>query len=252
MSYLAEKYAHLLSKDDVLDLFEQLEEVFKGNLSEACRKCGIQRKTRYDWISARSLKLSTKKKILKAMIETNPEKALDFLLTHSKGTSVELLSTYLSHIYSRAMSEIFDPRPFVNSVKKFEKVKRENVGLIWELEEELGEMTYNIREKAKALKVPLPMEHLETINPNHIIEAIPAVVDAIIRRGDKSFSEIATGLRIPEKLVRTMHQAIMMPFHVVAAIETTQSEPRYGIPRPSPTTKVEYPNVWDGGSLGLV
>ena len=150
------------------------------------------------------------------------------------------------------MSENIDPRPFVNSVKKIEKIKRENAGLIWELEEELGEMMYHIREKAKALKGSIPMESLETINPTHIIEVVPSVVDAIIRRGDRSFSELATDLRIPEKLVHTMYQAIMIPIQGVPAIETTQSEPEYGITVLSPTTKVEYPGVWDRSSPWVV
>jgi len=47
MSHLVERYANLLSKDDVLELFQTLQQVYKGNVSKACRKCGIQRKTSY-------------------------------------------------------------------------------------------------------------------------------------------------------------------------------------------------------------
>jgi hypothetical protein len=141
------------------------------------------------------------------------------------------------------MSETIDPRQFVKYAQRFEKVKKENAGLIWEIEEEIGEMTYNVIEKAKVLKVHAPISHLETINPNHLIEVVPSVVDAILRRGDKSFTELSSDLGVPERLVNTLYQAIMIPIQGVQPIETTQNEIKYDVAALSPTTEVNYSNV---------
>lgn len=251
MSYLAEKYATLLSKDDVLELFQDLEELCGGNVSKACQKCGIQRKTKYDWIRTRSLKSNTKRKVLKTMVEIAPERTLNFLLSRSKETTVELLSTYLSQVYAKAMAEPIDPRSFVNTVKTIEKIKNEHAGLIWELEEELGDMMYHIKERAFALKVSLPEESVDMIKPSHLLEMIPSVAHAITRREVRgSPSELAINLKAPEKLVRVMSEAIMIPFGQL--IEASQSVLPYKIGEVPPTANVEYPTGWGGNSDWVV
>lgn len=256
MAYLAERYAYLLSKDGVLELFQAMVEAYEGNLSEACRKCGIQRKTVYDWIRARGLKLSTKKKVLKALIEIKPERTLDFLLTRSKEITVELLSINLSNVYAKAMAEGINRRSFIDAIKKFEEVKNKHVGLIWELEEELGNMTYHIRERASTLNVPLPAESVDMIRPSHMLEMVPTVVDAISRRGFRSFSELATNLNVPEKLVQVMSEATRIPIRGVppdvTTYVTTYGELPSAIGELPPTASVDYPDIWKRGTLGYL
>lgn len=252
MAYLAERYAHLLSKEDVLELFQDLVKAYEENISEACRKCGIQRKTVYDWIRARSLRLSTKKKVLKALIETEPERTLDFLLTRSKEITVELLSINLSNVYAKAMAEGISRRSFIGAVKKFEDIKNRHIGLLWELEEELADMTYHIRERASTLNVALPAESVDTIRPSHMLEMVPAVVDAISRQGFRSFSELATNLNVPEKLVRVMSEVIKIPIRGVLSTETTQVGLPSDIDKLPPTANVEYPDIWRGQTPGVV
>lgn len=252
MAYLAEKHAHLLSKDDVLELFRDLEEAYKGNLSEACRKCKIQRKTKYDWIRTRSLKLSTKKKVLKALIEIKPERTLDFLLKRSKETTLELLSINLSNVYAKAMVEGVSRRSFIDAIKKFEEIKNEYVGLIWELEEELGDMRYHIRERASILNVPLPRESVELIKPSHMLEMIPAVVDAISRHGFQTFSKLSADLKVPEKLVQAMSEAIRISIRGIPTTETTQSELPSDFGKHPPTAYPQYRNVWKVEPVGVV
>ena len=252
MTYLAERYAYLLSKEDSLELFHKLEEAYKGNLSEACRKCGIQRKTYYDWTKAKNLRLSTNKKILKALIETKPEETLDFLLTLSKEIAVELLSMNLAQAYATAMTEAIDPRSFVDSIKKFDKIKRENIGLIWNIEEEIGDMTYHLREKARTLHVPLAAESIDVVKPSHILDMIPAVFDTIRRRGFVAPSQLAMELKAPEELVKTMFGATRILIYGVTPTEATQTEPCIKIGEFAPTTNVEYPKVWQGENHWLV
>ena len=245
MAYLAERYAHLLSKEDVLELFQDLVKAYQENLSEACRKCGIQRKTAYDWARARSLRLSTKKKVLEALIKTKPERTLDFLLARSKETTVDLLSLNLSYVYTKAMAESTDPRSFVDAVKKFEKIKSKHIGLTWELEEEMGDMTYHLREKALTLQVPLATEFVDVIKPSQMLEMIPSVVSAISRRRFASPSQLATDLKVPENLVQVISQAIGIPIFGAPRTETAQSGLPFDIGELPPTASVEYPRIWE-------
>jgi len=250
MSYLIEKYAVSLSKDDVIELFRVLEEAYGGNVSKVCRECGIQRKTRYDWARALNIKLSTKKRILKMAIETDPEETLSFLLSRSKEAAVELLSAYLSHLYAKALVENIDPRSFIKVVKAMQKIQNEHSGLIWELEEEVGDMMSHIRERARALRVSLPEETVDTIKPSHLLEMIPSVVHEITRRGIGRSSELARNLGIPERLVQVMSEAIIIPFG--QSPETGQGIPQFNLAKLPPTATIEYPPVWGRDSQGVV
>lgn len=246
MSYLMEKYAVSMSKDDVIDLFLILEKAYGGNISRVCQECGIQRKTRYDWPEAHNIKLSTKKRVLKLAIETDPERTLSFLLSRSKEATIELLSAYLSHLYAKAMVEDIDPRSFVKYVNTIQKIKNENAGLIWELEEELGDMMSHIRERSRALRVSLPEESVDTIRPSHMLEIIPSLVHEITRIGFGRSPELARNLGIPERLVQVMSEAIVIPFGQTP--EAGQSILQFDLAKIAPTTAMEYPIVWGGRS----
>ncbi|RLG98944.1 hypothetical protein DRO19_03610 [Candidatus Bathyarchaeota archaeon] len=240
MAYIAEKYAPLLSKDDVIELFQRLQRLCRGNLSEACRRCGIQRKTTYDWMRAKSIKLSTKKKILKAMIETNTEQTINFLLSRSKEITVELLSTYLSYLYSEAMKEIIDPQYFLRIVKKFEKTKSDYVGLIWELEEEVEEMTYNLRERARDLKVSLPEEPIDTIRSTHLLEILPSVIYCVTRDITGDPAKLASSLGVPKMLVQVVSGAIATTLETQHTVEAGKVNLPFVMGNRSPTTVTEY------------
>jgi len=256
MAYIAERYAPLLSKDDTIELFEKLQQLCGGNLSEACRRCGIQRKTRYDWASARSIKLTTKKKILKAMLEIDMELTLSFLLSRSKEITLELLSTYMSYLYSEAMKEIFDPRYFLRILEKFERVKNDYAGLIWQLGEEVEEMTYNLREKARALRVPLPEESIDAIRPTHLLEVLPSVIHAVTRNIMVEPAKLAANLEVPRKLVQVVSEAISTTIGRQQISEAGKVDIDTGIERRPPTADLpttataympppEMPSPWN-------
>jgi len=255
MSYLVSKYAGSLSKEDAEELFSKLVKAC-GSISEACRKCGIQRKTTYDWPSVKSLKSLTKEKVLKAMLEVDLEEALSFLLSRSKEDTVDLLSTNLSYLYEKAMSEDIGRERFLNAIEKFEEIRQKYAGLVFEeLEEEVGDMAHFIKERATELNVPLPTETINTIKSSQILEMLPIVVDAIYHRGYiRDPSELAKDLSVPKELVEVLFGSIRISAGGVKEFPHWLGEehspykdvlPIAGqIP---PTANVEYPEIWAQG-----
>jgi len=142
------------------------------------------------------------------------------------------------------MAEGISPQSFIDALKEFDEVKNKHVGLIWELEEELGDMTYHIRERASTLNLPTPVESVDMIRPSHMLEMVPAVVDTIRRRGYRSFSELSTDLKVPERLVQVMSDVITIPIQGVPLIETTQSKLKSDIDKLPPTANIKYPAIW--------
>jgi hypothetical protein len=155
-SIISEKYANLLSVEDVVWLFELLEKAV-GNKVEAARICGLERKTTYDWETTKEARLSTKKKVLAAL----PEETLDFMTERSVQASVDILRTYLFAIYEKAMSEKNATR-FLRLASKFEDTKQKYNGMITDyLETEVGNMSELLPEKAEEIGVvfrPLPLQ----------------------------------------------------------------------------------------------
>lgn len=239
MAYLADKYAHLLSKDDLLELFSILERKC-GSTSEACRKCGIQRKTRYDWEGTASVRLSTSRKVLRAFIGNMPDETMAFLLSRSKEIAVELLSLNLSSSYSHAMEKGITRRRFNNAVRRFEELRSEHAGLAWELGEEIGDMIYHLRERASILNVPLPTESMEVIRPQSVLEMIPAVIDALGRQGFQSPQRLAASLHTPLVLVQAVYDAARMLVPGATTEIPTSSQPAISRDMLAPTANTEY------------
>ena len=155
-SYLAEKYAHILTKEDVLQLFKTLEKAY-GSVSKATREIGIQRKTAYDWSETGDVKLKTKIKILENSIKTKPDYTLNFLLERSEERASEILYVVLTRLFERAINEKLGPRNFLAVAKKLERVRKRHVGLIFEhLEEEVEDMSRLIQQRSYDLNVSLP------------------------------------------------------------------------------------------------
>jgi len=256
VAYLAEKYAYLLQKEDVSQLFQELEKTH-GSISKACRECGIVRKTKYDWNRTISLKLDTKKKVLKALMKINSEKILEYLLVRSKENTVDLLSINLSYLYEKAMAENIEERSFIQSIKRFEKIKNEHAGLIREIEEEIGDMSRFIREKALQLGVTLPPEPIDTFRPSHLLEMIPTVIDTIYYRQDfRNFAELAKDLHVPKELVETLFKSILLSGRGITArvqagrpglepFPSPYDKILPGIGQVPPTASIQYPDIWE-------
>ena len=204
VNYLAEKYAPILTKEDVLQLFKTLEKAY-GSVSRAAREIGIQRKTIYDWPETGDVKIKTKIKILESSIKTRPDYTLIFLLEKSEERASEVLYVILTRLFERAMSERLNPKNFVAVARKLERMRKRHAGLIFEhLEEEAEDMSRLIQQRAHNLNVSLPTIAIETMKSTQVLEVLPTIVKSLRqRRAKDGYPEIARAHNVPLELVKT-------------------------------------------------
>ena len=243
-SHLAQKYAHLLTKEDTKQLFKTLEKNY-GSIQNAALKCGIQRKTVYDWQKTADVKLTTKTKILEAAITTRPDYTLRFLLERSEERASEILYVMLTRFFERATTQGLDQRTFVAIAKKFELLRKRHAGLIFgHLEEEIGDMSQLIRERCESLQVSLPPVAIETMKSAQILEILPTIVKSLPEKGTLvGHLEIAEKFNVPIELVKvssTISQITRAPYVERKKSETTESPYQRSVSSTEIPTEIKY------------
>ena len=78
--YIADNYAGVLSKGDVIQLFNYLIMALEGNRSEAARRVEVTYAATYGWKDAKYIKYNTKRKVLSANLDVDFLETIDFLL----------------------------------------------------------------------------------------------------------------------------------------------------------------------------
>lgn len=199
--YLSSKYSSLLDIEDIESLFEKLKQVH-GSIRKAANKCGVARSTAYGWQEAKYVKAITKTKILKTSLEENLIETLDFLTNKSKERTSDLLLTYLSSIYQRAIRE--DREMFQNLLLQFLNARREHFGLTQDtLQDEVSKMLSVLTEKATEFQIHLPQDSLDMIKSSYLLEIMPDLVsDISIER--VNLSEIANRYSVPLEVPMTL------------------------------------------------
>jgi hypothetical protein len=178
-SLLAEKFADILTGNDVLELFKRLEESL-GSLRKAASRCDLQRKTIYDWERTRNLKLPTKRKVLRTLLETNTEETLEYMVKRSSETTVELLSTYLTTLCECAAEPDIDQAQFQFLMERFERVREENASIIVDkLETEVANMLSILENRAVALKTSYESHPPRVAKLAHLAMIMPTVMSEI-------------------------------------------------------------------------
>jgi hypothetical protein len=208
-SIIAQKYANLLTMEDVVRLFKLLEDAV-GNKVEAAKLCGLERKTTYGWEATNEVRLRTKKKVLTALVENLTEETLDFITKRSVETSVDILRTHLSVIYEKAMDERTDASTFLHLASKFEATKQKYAGLITDhLVIEVGNMSALIPEKASELKVPFTSAPINLLKISELSKLIPSLIKTVSAVSPcTSDNEIAKIFNLPEEFVHTFSTAL--------------------------------------------
>ena len=233
-SYLAEKYAYLLTKEDAEQLFESLA-TLAGSVSEAARECNIQsRKTIYDWKETSDIRLSTKTKILNASLRNIPDKTLRFLLERSEESTSDILHVILSRTVEIAMRQNTRKECFTELANNFTLITKEHAGIVLErLEEEVGEMTQAIRGKAFDLKVSAPPVPIETMKPARLLELLPIIMTSMplrITQGEKL--DLAQKFNVPMELIEVSSTiASMVSSRSEAEPINAASQVRYTLPK---------------------
>jgi len=152
--YLAEKYAELLTKGDAMELFKLIENRF-GTIKDACEAVGIERKTFYDWKKAvKEIKVKTKKKLLKFLLEEHPIDTLEFLTDRSAQRTIELLKLTLSTIYEHAI--VSDREEFKRLSLKFANILRKyDEPLTHHIDVEISDMVMGFLRKSEELNISI-------------------------------------------------------------------------------------------------
>jgi hypothetical protein len=225
-SLIAEKYANLLTLEDVVWLFELLEKA-TGNKADAAKICGLERKTTYGWEITKEIRLSTKKKVLAALVENLPQETLDFMAEKSVQASVDILRTYLSALYEKAMTEK-DATDFLRLASKFEEKKEKYAGLIADyLEIEVGNMSELFPEKAMELGVVFQPSPIRTVRLSEFSKFLPHVIKTVSMLDPNTPKvEIAKIFNLPSEFVETLSTALREYYIPTGRLIPTEPELR--------------------------
>jgi len=123
LEYVAERFAELLTKGDVVELFRMLEQRY-GTVSGVCERVGIERRTFYNWRSARWVTGETKAKVLRASLEEYPVDTLEFLARKSMERVRELLELLMEYL-RRGIAEEEDLGKAEELARRAESIVRE-------------------------------------------------------------------------------------------------------------------------------
>lgn len=200
-THLSRKYSSLLDIEDVESLFEKLKQAY-GSVRKTADICGVARSTAYGWEKAKYVKSITRTKILKASLEKNLIETLGFLTSKSKERTSDILLTYLSSFYQRAIRS--DRENFQNLLNQILDARREHFGLIQDtLQDEVSKMISILSEKATEFQIPAPQDSLYMIKSSYLLEIMPDIMrDLFIERAD--LSEIANRYNVPLEVPMTL------------------------------------------------
>ena len=150
--YLARRFAEILTKGDVYELFRLLEQRY-GTISEVCERIGIERRTFYHWRNAKQINVETKVKVLKVALEEHPIDTLEFLARKSRGRTREILEYLIELLRNEILSEE-NPEKLRTLAKKTEEIINEySIPVIEFLRHEVSNLIEVIHSKGYRLKV---------------------------------------------------------------------------------------------------
>lgn len=203
-TYLTKKYSSLLDIEDVESLFETLKQIY-GSIGKAADRCGVARSTAYRWETAKYVKSITKIKILEASLKEKLVETLSFLSNKSKERTSDLLLTYLSSIYQKALRET--PENFPNLLLQFANARQNHFGLIQDtLQDEINSMMSILAEKAVEFQVSFPQDSLDMIKPSYLLKIIPDLMHEMFVEKIK-MSEIVNRYHVPLEVPTTLENA---------------------------------------------
>lgn len=225
VNYITEKYAGILTKEDVVQLFNRMTEKLQGNRSEAIRQCGLTGKATYDWEKAKYVKLGTKQKVLEACLGINFLDTTEYLLDRSNDRTVDILRTFISKIYMDAI-ETESKGQFRIMFKKFSTSMKKHQGLIKDqIEDEVADMSWLMRQKASELDLPVPEKTIEDMSLKEWLGVFPVIVDTYVKDPQES-QLMAETLDLPRKSIEILWSS----FEKLKSVElTTQVNSEYAV-----------------------
>jgi hypothetical protein len=174
-NYITDKYAGILTEEDVAVLFSLLAKELGENRSEAARQCGLTGKATYDWENAAYVKLGTKKKVLEASLKKNFLGTVEYLFGRSTDSNLDLLRTILSTLYANAL-EASSVEEFKSTFAKFEITRTRNLGMIRDgIQTEVTDMTTLLRDRAAELGIPTETKSIKEFSAEEMLHAVQII-----------------------------------------------------------------------------
>jgi len=171
-----QKYSSLLDEQQLLNLFDLIRSE-AGSVSEAARRCGIERKTIYDMMNrGNQVKHPTKRRILKAALMADSEKSAELLLAKVVKDSEEILFNYLSLVYQKTM-RAKDADEFTKATSRLGFILNRYAGLaVGSLQEELGSMMTELVDRGVKLGVKYSPPKLRLMETNRLEIIVPSLM----------------------------------------------------------------------------
>jgi hypothetical protein len=202
LSYIAEKYAEMLTEDDVANLFELLTSELGGNRSEAARQAGLTGKATYDWAQVAYVKLGTKKKVLDAALKANFAATVEYLLEESNNRNIDLLRTILGTFFADAL-ESNSQESFKAMQSKFNTIRKSHLGLIRDgIQNEVADMEISIKSKAEQLGVLVEAKGAEEFSGKEVLEAIELIGNVYIENPIQAENLAVKDMGLPLETVK--------------------------------------------------
>jgi predicted DNA-binding protein YlxM (UPF0122 family) len=203
-----EKYASLLDEGDLLDLFDIIKSDAQS-LSEAARRCRIERKTIYDMMNeGKEVKRQTKERILRAALKSDLEKTIGLLLTKTMKESKEILLNHLSLIYQHAI-RARDLSEFNRAAARFEEILDKNAGLVaGSMQEEVSSMVGELADKSTRLGGVYSCPKLRLMGVDTLAVTIPALVRDLMMVPGAEPTTLANKYRMDPSVVLSTSQVL--------------------------------------------
>jgi hypothetical protein len=212
-TYIGEKYAVVMTKEDVGNLFNALVKKL-GNHSEAARRCGLTGKATYDWKEVDYVKLRTKRKVLEACLTDDFLETIEYLLNRNNERTTDVLRTVLSTVYADAV-ETESKEEFENFFDKFLALKLRYRGLVRDtIEDEVSDMENLLRERSQRLGVSLREKSIGDLSAKELLDDLDMIGHFYLENPVEAESLARNNLALPEDALKSIFQTFRELCHM--------------------------------------
>ena len=212
-TYIGEKYAAIMTKEDVGNLFNALVKKL-GNHSEAARRCGLTGKATYDWEEVGYVKLRTKRKVLEACLTDDFLGTIEYLLNRNNERTVDVLRTILSTVYADAV-ETESKEEFENFFDKFLALKLRYRGLVRDtIEDEVSDMENLLRERSQRLGVFFREKSMDDLSAKELLDDLGMIGHFYLENPVEAESFARNNLSLPGDALKPIFQTFRELCHI--------------------------------------
>lgn len=218
----------LLDEGDLLALFD-LVKARAESISEAARRCGVERKTIYDMMKkGKQVKQKTKERILKAALGTDLEKSMEILLAKTVSESRDIYANYVSLTYQDAM-RAKTVAEFEKAISRFESVFN-RILILANLEREADTLSSEFVSKAAGLGTRYNSPVPKLLDTTTLAATLPPLIKEIIADRNPNLSALSERWRISPSVVRSI-------------VDTLDSLPKLTVPEQPRTLTQHLPEM---------